>query len=92
MLESMGDDAMNHREQRIREIAYFLWENEGRPGDRAELHWAAAEAIVDAEDAKAPEKVIEQSPRDVLPAAGSRADAARPPRRSGAAVERPAPG
>jgi hypothetical protein len=50
---------MIHSEQRIREIAYFLWENEGCPEDRAELHWRAAEAIVDAEDVKAPEKVIE---------------------------------
>jgi hypothetical protein len=67
-LGSMGVDVMTDREQRIREIAYFLWENEGRPDDRAELHWTAAEAIVDAEGAKAPEDVIELSPREVSPA------------------------
>ena len=43
---------MDDREQRIREIAYFLWEQEGYPDDRAEEHWAAAEAVVDAQDAE----------------------------------------
>jgi hypothetical protein len=82
---------MIHSEQRIREIAYFIWEKEGCPEDRAELHWTAAEAIVDGEDVEEPKKVVEESPRD-LSAAGSRVEAARPPRRSGAAVERSASG
>jgi Protein of unknown function (DUF2934) len=43
---------MDDREQRIREIAYFLWEQEGYPDGRAEEHWAAAEAVVDAQDAE----------------------------------------
>jgi hypothetical protein len=43
---------MDDREQRIREIAYFLWEEEGFPHGRAEQHWAAAEAIVDGQDAE----------------------------------------
>jgi hypothetical protein len=55
---------MTDREQRIREIAYFLWESEGCPDGRAELHWTAAEAIFAVEDAKAQEKVVEQSPRE----------------------------
>ena len=37
--------------QRIREMAYYLWEQEGRPESQAERHWAAAVAIVEAEDA-----------------------------------------
>jgi hypothetical protein len=43
---------MDDREQRIRDIAYFLWEEEGRPEGRALEHWAAAEALVDAQDAE----------------------------------------
>jgi hypothetical protein len=43
---------MDDREQRIREIAYFLWEEEGYPDGRADQHWAAAEAVVDAQDAE----------------------------------------
>jgi hypothetical protein len=67
-LQYMGGDSMIQSEERIREIAYFLWESEGRPDDRAELHWRAAEAIVAAEDAKAQEKVVDPSPREVSPA------------------------
>jgi hypothetical protein len=72
----MGVDAMTDREQRIREIAYFLWENEGRPDDRAELHWTAAEAIVDVEDARRPEKVDELSQREEVSQVEFHADAA----------------
>jgi hypothetical protein len=43
---------MDDREQRIRDIAYFLWEGEGCPEGRAFEHWAAAEAVVDAQDAE----------------------------------------
>jgi hypothetical protein len=52
---------MDDREQRIREIAYFLWEQEGYPDGRAEEHWAAAEAVVDAQDAE--QKKGEEDPR-----------------------------
>jgi hypothetical protein len=43
---------MDDREQRIRDIAFFLWEEEGCPEGRAFEHWAAAEAVVDAQDAE----------------------------------------
>ena len=43
-------EAADDRESRIREIAYFLWEQEGYPDGQADRHWAAAEAVVDAED------------------------------------------
>lgn len=39
------------REQRIRERAYAIWEEEGRPDHRAEANWLQAEAeIADAGD------------------------------------------
>jgi hypothetical protein len=34
---------MNDREQQVRERAYYMWEVEGRPHGRAEIHWAMAE-------------------------------------------------
>jgi Protein of unknown function (DUF2934) len=34
---------MNNREQQVRERAYYLWEAEGRPHGRGEIHWAMAE-------------------------------------------------
>jgi hypothetical protein len=33
---------VNH-EQRVREAAYFLWQAEGCPDGRAQMHWAMAE-------------------------------------------------
>ena len=41
---------MNDRDQHIREIAYYLWEQEGCPEDQAERHWSAAVAVVEAQD------------------------------------------
>ena len=40
---------MLDREQRVREIAHRLWEEEGRPTDHEKRHWAAAERIFDSE-------------------------------------------
>ena len=34
---------MNDREQQVRERAYYMWEAEGRPHGRAEIHWIMAE-------------------------------------------------
>lgn len=40
------------RTARIRERAHKIWESEGRPDDRAEVHWEIAARIVDEEDAE----------------------------------------
>ena len=40
---------MTDRDDRIREIAYFLWLDEGRPEGEAERHWTIAEVMVDSE-------------------------------------------
>jgi Protein of unknown function (DUF2934) len=40
---------MTEREQRVREIAHRLWEEEGRPPDQEKRHWATAERMFEAE-------------------------------------------
>ncbi|HLW90327.1 MAG TPA: DUF2934 domain-containing protein [Roseiarcus sp.] len=45
---------MSDREQKIREIAFRIWEEEGRPLGHAERHWEMAERIVAEEEAKQP--------------------------------------
>jgi hypothetical protein len=41
------DDRERHQlEQRIRERAYRLWEQEGRPEGRADVHWDEATELV----------------------------------------------
>jgi hypothetical protein len=39
------------REQRIREIAYQLWVDEGYPVDQEERHWRMAEIVFAQEEA-----------------------------------------
>ncbi len=41
---------MTDRDDRIREIAYFLWLDEGCPDGGAERHWRAAEELLDADE------------------------------------------
>lgn len=43
----------NDRQARIRERAHRIWDSEGRPDDRAEVHWEIATRIIDEEDATA---------------------------------------
>ncbi|MBS7543924.1 DUF2934 domain-containing protein [Ancylobacter oerskovii] len=57
---------MSQREDRIREQAYRLWEEEGRPDGRADRHWSDAERLV----------AIEQGGHEeTAPAAGGTAEA-----------------
>jgi hypothetical protein len=40
---------MTDRDERIREIAYFLWLEEGCPEGEAERHWLAAETRLESD-------------------------------------------
>jgi Protein of unknown function (DUF2934) len=53
--------SINDRDRHIREIAYYLWEQEGCPEDQAERHWSAAVAVVEAQDADG--ENMEEDPR-----------------------------
>lgn len=46
------------RMERIRAIAYSLWEQEGRPEGRADAHWLEAENLVAAEAAESPDWLV----------------------------------
>jgi hypothetical protein len=43
---------MDNREERIRQKAHQLWEDAGRPTDKADAHWVEAERLIDKEDHK----------------------------------------
>ncbi len=51
------------RNERIREIAYFLWVEEGYPDGQSERHWLAAETLFDSDPAE--RKRIEGEPPGV---------------------------
>ncbi|WP_373186904.1 DUF2934 domain-containing protein [Halopseudomonas sp.] len=44
---------MTSDEDRIRELAYQIWESEGRPEGQTERHWAMARKLAESEDAGA---------------------------------------
>jgi hypothetical protein len=58
---------MTDRDERIREIAYFLWLDEGSPEGAADRHWLAAETLVDSDPLGG--ESIEAQPPNPLPAA-----------------------
>ena len=43
---------MNEDEQRVRETAFYLWEQEGYPDGQAERHWRMAQEMIAKEDAE----------------------------------------
>jgi hypothetical protein len=49
---SNEEATMTDWDKRIREIAYYIWENEGRPEGQADRHWRTAEEIVRAQEAE----------------------------------------
>jgi hypothetical protein len=86
----------SEREIRIRQRAYELWEQEGKPGGREHAHWQAAATEIDAAEAAAadgelrvteyndptrPRGAVEGSPPPGQPAMGEDRSLARRPRR-----------
>jgi hypothetical protein len=62
-----AEEVMPNREELIRERAYHLWEQEGCPDGRADLHWCmAAEQIVD-QNAGSPVATAKRSKKENAP-------------------------
>jgi hypothetical protein len=60
---NLGRGAPQDREERIRQRAHELWEQDGRPDGKAETHWDRAAQDLDREDAEDPRKgVADQKP------------------------------
>lgn len=71
---------MTGREDRIREIAYLLWEEEGRPADQEARHWQMAESALDQEEAEEDDrKIIEGEPPGATPEEDVALPSAPPP-------------
>lgn len=54
---------MNNLEQRIRELAYQIWESEGRPDGENERHWQMATRLVQGEQQGDLQPRVGESPR-----------------------------
>ncbi|MGB9142450.1 MAG: DUF2934 domain-containing protein [Aestuariivirga sp.] len=44
---TLAHNVIAGRDQRIADLAYRLWEEDGRPDGHAEAHWLRAVALVD---------------------------------------------
>jgi hypothetical protein len=57
------DDRETERDRRIRDIAYLIWEEEGRPEGQEERHWQMAESALEQEEAEQLQrKIVEGEP------------------------------
>jgi hypothetical protein len=74
---------MADRDRRVREVAYRLWEDEGRPDGRDAEHWRRALTLVEAEEALAlrsdPPPPPEAKPQSPLPPAARESRVAAAP-------------
>lgn len=60
---------MHDNETRLREIAYLIWEEEGRPPGQADRHWRMAESAIRQEEAEQIQrKIVEGEPPGDTPA------------------------
>jgi hypothetical protein len=55
---NLGRGAPQDREERIRQRAHEIWEQEGRPEGQAQTHWERAAQELDREDAEIERKGI----------------------------------
>jgi len=72
---------MTDRNHRIREIAYFLWLDEGCPDGEAERHWSRAEAMADSEPSER-KRVEGEPPGEPASESAATGEARAPPRNS----------
>jgi hypothetical protein len=56
---TLANNVIAGRDQLIADLAFRLWEEEGRPEGRAEAHWLRAAVLVDEE---APKKAAPKKP------------------------------
>jgi hypothetical protein len=57
---------MTDRDNRIRELAYFLWLEEGCPEGHAKRHWQAAEILFESGDLDERKRIEGEPPGDPL--------------------------
>ncbi len=64
-LQGTGVTQMKDRNERAREIAFFMWQEEGCPEGQEKRHWRTAQAIIEEEDAAEQErKIVSGEPSD----------------------------
>ena len=79
------------QEDRIKQRAYEIWEREGRPDGRGDVHWSMAVQEIRAEDGWVDDAADSAGPTDDLSRQLGSAEAALAPEGTEPAPEEPAP-
>ncbi len=79
------------QEDRIKQRAYEIWEREGCPDGRGDVHWSMAVQEIRAEDGWVEDAADSAGPTDDLSRQGGSAEASLAPEGTEAASEEPAP-
>ena len=79
------------QEDRIKQRAYEIWEREGRPDGRGDVHWSMAVQEIRAEDGWVDDAAESDGPTDDLSRQLGSAEAALAPEGAAATEEEPAP-
>ncbi len=79
------------QEDRIKQRAYEIWEREGRPDGRGDVHWSMAVQEIRAEDGWVDDAADLDGPTDDLSRQLGSAEAALAPEGATATEEEPAP-
>jgi hypothetical protein len=86
------EDIMSpEQEDRIKQRAYEIWEREGRPDGRGDVHWSMAVQEIRAEDGWVDDAAESDGPTDDLSRQLGSAEAALAPEGAAATEEEPAP-
>jgi hypothetical protein len=86
------EDIMSpEQEDRIKQRAYEIWEREGRPDGRGDVHWSMAVQEIRAEDGWVDDAADSDGPTDDLSRQLGSAEAALAPEGAVATEEEPAP-
>jgi hypothetical protein len=86
------EDIMSpEQEDRIKQRAYEIWEREGRPDGRGDVHWSMAVQEIRAEDGWVDDAADSDDPTDDLSRQLGSAEAALAPEGAAATEEEPAP-
>lgn len=60
---TLANNVIASRDQRIADLAYRMWEEDGRPEGRAETHWLRAAVLFDESAPKKPALKVAAAPK-----------------------------
>ena len=76
-------------DDRVRQLAYQIWESEGKPEGQEARHWEMARKLAESETSETPAKPAPKAKRVSKPKAAPDADKAKPESEKPAVLKKP---